>query len=1521
MKKRTVFILLLLAALGARRAEATYTIYNVNNPGSGTTPGSIISNVPTGTLRYVAGRLNSTTGDPNSNTIIFNVGNIDMGSNAVPLIARPVAFNVADVLTSTTITSSTGVLIMVKDNVGLTLSSPKLYLQNTGTNAVVDDHTWVVGVSTYYDVGYLKINGDLASHLVSIQNGNTGKSSALYGRFSLTMDGSITGSVVSSATSSAKAYGLYSEGPVSIGGVGSYSALSSQGLIEVSSNGGLASGISTVAIFNDKNITITGAIDGHITATTTGSNEAYGIYSNGIPTPTIVYGVNVGGGLGVNSLVKGDAGWDRGYGIYTPGAVTISGGLKGNALTTSGATIEAHAGRSYAFGIQANQVTISGDIERYATIKAYADGLSSYDIVGQSTLNQYGSAFGVYAPVYPDPIYSYEGKVVFNGKFSGNVDVRAQKTAYGICADIIRDDYSYTGFGNVSFKSGFDGEITVKTLTTAAPNDTDRTCGIYARQINFDENAGTLFSGRITVWSSNVQSYGLYADTGNSQYGGVSFLRGFGPSGIIDVNSDDSSGVSNNAFGIYSSNDSDFTTSFPCFVDVGGTEANGFAGTIRSTSKTANAFGIFGSVAMTGDATHPALAASALIDATGSTGAYGISGSLTLNGDMSNGARVRATATGAGEAFGVSASLLQINGSMNGTITAEGSDSASRHVVGVYANDYDSYIQQGIGETGRITATTQGSNAVGLGSGLDFSIGDYNYPDAGISGVISASAVLDAATGIDCSANFTIHGGLGTYDPASGKGLISAVAGRNQANGIHSSELTVNGTIQGKIYAEATTGIRAYGLYSTNGMHLSGGISSTALIEAKAGSKCAFGMADEGGGMHGADPDSPLVIAGTVRATAAGDAVGILSAGSMNLRITGTVSGTDNTAGGALGYAIRSGNFDASGNFIAGPYTAVDRVEVLDHGRLVGKVVLDAGDDAITLAGHADVSKVPMLDGGAGTLDTLTLSGWRTDNDATTTDIPLGFGGNVTGWEVIMVEDDASGNHSDVYLGPTPDVNTPMTFSPSAGQTLQMTIEAGSIVRATGSSPGRYVIAGNLTNAGSLSMYDGKPDDRVTVTGTYTALSGSTLVLDVPLGEGSQGWSERETLDLLEVGSSTGTGTGTRIVVHNYSGTTVRKTTDSGNGILVVKLNGSNTGASFTIDDKDPVFQGATVQLAALTDGWYLQILGDGSGGGGDEPPPPPPPEHPDAGTTVYSIGTLGYDSMPRFHERQAYGWSAPGQEREPASWWMRTTGTRFRTELESGGFGYRTSGYRNAMQVGADLSACRYGGTLYLKGIFVGTSYLKADNYGSGDAKSGTTEVFGMGLGGYASVEQRGSWYAEAVVQANRWDISSSVISTGTKPGAKTWSYGASVEGGAYVKVLEGFRLEPQAQLMWQRIEGYGMQVTAASMAMVESMNGLQGRLGVAGMVMPKGWCVSPLFELNAVREFGDDAEVSWSQTGQSYGVNMDRTWLGGALGIVSRNARPEWLEYSVKAGAMLGVDGHRGRDWAISASIRKSW
>ncbi|NTV26982.1 MAG: autotransporter outer membrane beta-barrel domain-containing protein [Chlorobiaceae bacterium] len=478
----------------------------------------------------------------------------------------------------------------------------------------------------------------------------------------------------------------------------------------------------------------------------------------------------------------------------------------------------------------------------------------------------------------------------------------------------------------------------------------------------------------------------------------------------------------------------------------------------------------------------------------------------------------------------------------------------------------------------------------------------------------------------------------------------------------------------------------------------------------------------------------------------------------------------------------------------------------------------------------------------------------------------------------------------------------------------------------------------------------------MTLTGAYTGGNGM-LKLDVALGANQNMTNDIEALDLLVVGTAAGQ---TTVSLNNLSGENGVVSLTQGKGILVVHVTGNNipdatdpTKQQFILDSSNLLGGAVATLVKGGSDGtggedWYLVITQSGSTYVPPDPVTPDPTNPPtdltpDPGTTApgtvvipvvviptpetlgvvqasaTAIPVLGLESMPRFHERQAYGWSAPGQRREPGSWWSRTTGSRIMGEQKSGGERIREEGYRSTLQAGSDLSACGCGQTMYRTGVFAGTGYLTSDIRSSGIDK-GSMDVYSVGGGLYASAEHRERWYVEGVVQANTYDIDLK-FGDGTSSSAKTWSLGASVEGGLFLKAGEHLVLEPQAQVMWQRIDGYRVTMEPASRAEVKTQSGLTGRLGLTGTVLPKGWCVSPVFEVNAVRDFGPSPEVNYEEIGQSYRVSRDRTWLGGSIGVVSRNRRPECLEYYAKVGMMSGVDGYSGRDYTITAGIRKSW
>ncbi|NTV25515.1 MAG: hypothetical protein HGB01_04815, partial [Chlorobiaceae bacterium] len=536
------------------------------------------------------------------------------------------------------------------------------------------------------------------------------------------------------------------------------------------------------------------------------------------------------------------------------------------------------------------------------------------------------------------------------------------------------------------------------------------------------------------------------------------------------------------------------------------------------------------------------------------------------------------------------------------------------------------------------------------------------------------------------------------------------------------------------------------------------------------------------------DPDfnkSAMIITGNISAqTVTGEyAIGILSfAGPMLLNVTGNgkISGIDKNGDpkgyallstayrsgryfnvpGATGYVQSTDLFHTYNNWFSYIENADDKIMLSYEASMLGKVDLGYGNDTFILKGvhdsqgdhFPDISKVPVLDGGYAKLfiptvpivstDTLVFDYWQ---------------GRLVDQQIINWEKIDVTNGSVVDLGPSRTLkasdNVTETTTPKLPR-LQMMIDETSTVKATGNSPGQYVIIGNLSNNGTVTLVDGVADDRVTIqrknpystsytSGIYTGGSNSKLRLDAALSSDHiLGNTNLDSHDLLVVDMAVGT---TNVTVNNTSpDQSVALTGTDTNGILVVQVTGSTDGGGVFVLDTSNFHDGAQASLVKASDGnWYLVVTQSGTTVSPaeviPEPTNPPTDLTPDPGTTApgtvvipvvviptpetlgvvqasaTAVPVLGLESMPRFHERQAYGWSAPGQRREPGSWWSRTTGSRIMGEQKSGGERIREEGYRSTLQAGSDLSACGCGQTMYRTGVFAGTGYLTSDIRSSG--------------------------------------------------------------------------------------------------------------------------------------------------------------------------------------------------------------
>lgn len=626
-----------------------------------------------------------------------------------------------------------------------------------------------------------------------------------------------------------------------------------------------------------------------------------------------------------------------------------------------------------------------------------------------------------------------------------------------------------------------------------------------------------------------------------------------------------------------------------------------------------------------------------------------------------------------------------------------------------------------------------------------------------------------------------------------------------------------------------------------------------------------------------------------------------------------------------------------------------DSVELTGSSALVGRVDLAYGTDTFTLSGHADITGVPILDGGEyisrgeaesepivipdpdggddiiiemDFADKLILNGWGTDAQ------PGSFGGVLLrGWEKMTV----AGN-SVVHLGEsrTFEASTSVLFGDPADvyPELEMIVEAGSKILAYGNSSAHYTFVGDYANGGLLDLRDDSAlpadtDDRVTVTGTYTGTGAAArLGLDVRMADGSQ--DDPALLDLLVVENAAGR---TAIVIRNVSAGDVIAVTGPGSGILLVKVNANSTADAFVLA-ADNAFGTATVQLARIddegdadpaNDDWVLQVLSggtggtpDGGGGGGDTTPPDLPSGIEPVPVSGAVLAMLGRDLLPRFHERQAYGWQSG---RDAGAWWTLTRGFQTEGELEVGGIRSTWDGRGETLQLGRDLYHLDDGAQTVRAGLYAGIGRASTTIRDAAGQGAGSLDVNSLTFGGYASVEADAGWYAEGVVSATRHAVRAG-FATGTTDRDSVWAYAASAEGGLSLRPHPWVVLEPQMQLTWQGQDAYRLEAPDG-VAQVDERSGLVGRIGITGSYERPDWGMVPFFEANLHHDFGQDDQVRFATVADGQSVDRGRTLLGGSIGVASRSDADD-LEYYAKVSATTDLDGYRSRNYALALGLR---
>lgn len=651
---------------------------------------------------------------------------------------------------------------------------------------------------------------------------------------------------------------------------------------------------------------------------------------------------------------------------------------------------------------------------------------------------------------------------------------------------------------------------------------------------------------------------------------------------------------------------------------------------------------------------------------------------------------------------------------------------------------------------------------------------------------------------------------------------------------------------------------------------------------------------------------------------------------------------TLNLSGGRIGGFVNFGNganvFNITGGSVGGLLlsgTGADRVNWSGGGVLESGFQLGAGADIAVFTNLTAANIVPAatIDGGTGT-DRLT---W---NNTSATGVA-----RFVNWELFELT-----NNSQLTFAST------LTLGDAGTGTGTLTIDATSTLFA---GAGTHAIApftaGQLVavnNAGTIDLSNGPAaaTDSLTIIGNYVGQS-ARLRLQTVLGDSA---SPSDQL-IFSGGAASGQ---TAISILNLGGAGALT---AGNGIQVIgAINGATT-ASGAFSLAQPVAAGAFEYLlyrggvtAGSEQNWYLRSTAPPPLAAVPAPAAAPPQAAPVAGAAAPppapsvdapTVATAEGPVVPLYRPEVAVNAIAPAvsrylafttlgtfHERRGEQLLLRDGGTlqtawgRFfgqRTEMRwSGDVSPEFKGHVLGLQAGLDLFGSESAdGSRDRVGLFYGFARAKGDVRGFAlgvlNAPVGRFDLDSNSIGGYWTHIGPGGWYVDAVLM-HSWLSGSPRSDRGISADAKGTAWTASLEGGLPFALGQGWILEPQAQLIWQRVSLDPTRDAFSAIAH-KTDDAFTGRIGarLQGEWLVNDIKLTPYLKANVWHGFaGNDVTLFDANAIVTKRKATSLEVGGGVVAEISRN-----VGVYVAAGYTTNLNGDRRRTLAGNVGLRVSW
>jgi outer membrane autotransporter protein len=323
----------------------------------------------------------------------------------------------------------------------------------------------------------------------------------------------------------------------------------------------------------------------------------------------------------------------------------------------------------------------------------------------------------------------------------------------------------------------------------------------------------------------------------------------------------------------------------------------------------------------------------------------------------------------------------------------------------------------------------------------------------------------------------------------------------------------------------------------------------------------------------------------------------------------------------------------------------------------------------------------------------------------------------------------------------------------------------------------------------------------------------------------------------------------------------------------------------------------------------------------GAKPIPLYRPEVPIYSVDIPAAQVMTLQALGTFHERQGEQSLLTETGAVPAGW-GRAYGSDFNKSW-SGTVAPSFDGTSRGYQVGHDLYAAQTsGGQTQRFGLFIGQSRLRGDVKGFAlgwqNHRSGRVKLDGDNVGAYWTLTDPTGWYVDLVAMGTRLD-GDNKSDRGVKMDTKGHALALSAEAGYPVTLSEHWVVEPQAQVIGQKID-LDSQHDGISKVSFDSQEYWTGRLGarLKGRYLVSNTPVEPYLRANVWHTFGGSDTVTYDEVDR---IKSDHKSSTADIGVGAVAQLSSAVSAYVEGKYGTGLDDNNFEGASGSIGVRVSW